>query len=74
MAFLAGLLSRFGTWILGFFLDYFVRKIQAVISEWKAKREDEKKVEDAKEKIVNGDLKTGLDGASDLEDHINRNA
>lgn len=55
-------------------MDWLYARIAKLIAEWKAKREDEKKVEDAKEKIVNGDLKTGLDGASDLEDHINRNA
>lgn len=67
-------LSRILALVSHFFLDWLYARIAKLIAEWKAKREDEKKVEDAKEKIVNGDLKTGLDGASDLEDHINRNA
>lgn len=66
-------LSRILALVSHFFLDWLCARIAKLIAEWKAKREDEKKVEDAKEKIVDGDLKKGLEGASDLEDHINRN-
>lgn len=67
-------LSRILALVSHFFLDWLYARIAKLIVEWRAKKEDEKKVEDAKDKIVNGDLKKGLEGTEELEDHINRNA
>lgn len=73
MAFLTGFLSRIGTLILGFFLDYFVRRIQSFIADWQAKQRDDKETQEAVDKINTGDLKKGLEGAAEIEDKINRN-
>lgn len=73
MTFLTGLLSRIGSWVVPFFLEFLYGKIKRLIEEWKAKKKDDKETQEIVDKINTGDLKKGLEGAAELEDKINRN-
>lgn len=58
------------------FLPYLFDWIGKQISTWwenrQKKKADDKRADDSAGKIVNGDLKEGLEGTDELEDEFNR--
>lgn len=69
MSFLSRILSA----VIPFFLEFFWKKISTLLAEWRKKKEDEKDVQEIVDKIKNGGLKEGLEGAKDAEDRLNSN-
>lgn len=44
-----------------------------MIAAYKAKKEEDKKVDGSVGKVENGDMKKGLEGTGELEDGVNKN-
>lgn len=67
------ILARLFGWIAPFFFDFLWGRISAMIAAYKAKKEEDKKVDGSVGKVENGDMKKGLEGTGELEDGVNKN-